>query len=40
MNDAVSAGAGAGGPWRLLFLRRPGNLLAFLVCAGLLAFAY
>src|SRR4051812_26251031 len=40
MNDAVSAGAGAGGPRRLLFARRPGNLLGFFVCAGLLAFAY
>lgn len=40
MNDAVSAGAGAGSLWRLLFSRRSGNLIAFLVCAGLLAFAY
>ncbi len=39
MNEAVSAGAGAG-PLRLLFARRPGNLVGFLVCAGLLAFAY
>jgi protein dithiol:quinone oxidoreductase len=39
MNEAVSAGAGAG-PLRLLFSRRPGNLVGFLVCAGLLAFAY
>ncbi len=37
MNEAVSAGAG---PLRLLFARRPGNLVGFLVCAGLLAFAY
>jgi protein dithiol:quinone oxidoreductase len=40
MNEAVSAGAGAGGPRRLLFSRRPGNLIAFLVCAGLLGFGY
>ena len=39
MNEAVSAGAGAG-PLRLLFSRRPGNLVGFLACAGLLAFAY
>jgi protein dithiol:quinone oxidoreductase len=39
MNDALSAGAGAG-PLRLLLSRRPGNAIGFLVCAGLLAFAY
>jgi protein dithiol:quinone oxidoreductase len=39
MNDAVSAGARSG-PLRLLVSRRSGNLLGFLVCAGLLAFAY
>jgi len=39
MNDAVSPGAGAG-PLRLILSRRPGNALGFLVCAGLLAFAY
>src|SRR5690348_154529 len=39
MNDAVSVGPGAG-PFRLLFSRRPGNLIGFLICAGLIAFAY
>jgi disulfide bond formation protein DsbB len=40
MNDAISAGAGPSPLWRLLFSRRPGNVLAFLACVGLLAFAY
>jgi protein dithiol:quinone oxidoreductase len=39
MNDAASTVAGAG-PLRLILSRRPGNLVGFLVCAGLLAFAY
>lgn len=40
MNDAVSARAGLGPLWRLLFSRRAGNLIAFLFCVALLAFAY
>jgi protein dithiol:quinone oxidoreductase len=40
MNDAVSAGARPGRLWRLVFSRRTGNLIGFLACVGLLAFAY
>jgi disulfide bond formation protein DsbB len=40
MNDAVSAGPGSRPFWHPLLSRRSGNLIAFLACAGLLAFAY
>jgi protein dithiol:quinone oxidoreductase len=40
MNDAASAAAGQNPLRRLLFSRRSGNLIGFLVCAVLLAFAY